>query len=78
MANTSEKRRGSMAEDRIRLLVLGGPSVGKTAMIRRLLGQGFSDKYRPTVDEMYSRECILGTLSFKVDLFDTAGEKLCL
>ncbi|XP_014235545.1 ras-like protein RAS2 isoform X1 [Trichogramma pretiosum] len=61
--------------ERIRLVVLGGASVGKTAIIRRLLGQGFSDKYRPTVDDLYSRECILGTLTLKVDLLDTAGDQ---
>ncbi|OXU25507.1 hypothetical protein TSAR_009325 [Trichomalopsis sarcophagae] len=61
--------------ERIRLVVLGGASVGKSAIIRRLLGQGFSDKYRPTVEDLYSRECILGTLTLKVDLLDTAGDQ---
>lgn len=60
--------------ERIRLVVLGGASVGKSAIIRRLLAQGFSDKYRPTVEDLYSRECILGTLTLKVDLLDTAGK----
>lgn len=63
--------------ERIRLVVLGGASVGKSAIIRRLLGQGFSDKYRPTVEDLYSRECILGTLTLKVDLLDTAGKVQC-
>ncbi|XP_014207113.1 GTP-binding protein Rhes [Copidosoma floridanum] len=61
--------------ERIRLVVLGGASVGKSAIIRRLLGQGFSDKYRPTVEDLYSRECTLGTLTLKVDLLDTAGDQ---
>ncbi|KAF7990716.1 hypothetical protein HCN44_000521 [Aphidius gifuensis] len=60
--------------ERIRLVVLGGPGVGKSAIIRRLLGQGFTDRYRPTVEDLYSRECILGTLTLKVDLLDTAGD----
>ncbi|XP_058803890.1 GTP-binding protein Di-Ras2 isoform X2 [Phymastichus coffea] len=61
--------------ERIRLVVLGGASVGKSAIIRRLLGQGFSDRYRATVEDLYSRECILGTLTIKVDLLDTAGDQ---
>lgn len=60
--------------ERIRLVVLGGAGVGKSAIIRRLLGQGFSERYRPTVEDLYSRECILGTLMLKVDLLDTAGK----
>lgn len=59
--------------ERIRLVVLGGAGVGKSAIIRRLLGQGFTERYRPTVEDLYSRECVLGTLTFKVDLLDTAG-----
>ncbi|RLU14756.1 hypothetical protein DMN91_012643 [Ooceraea biroi] len=60
--------------ERIRLVVLGGAGVGKSAIIRRLLGQGFNERYRPTVEDLYSRECILGTLTLKVDLLDTAGD----
>ncbi|KAG8034843.1 hypothetical protein G9C98_007919 [Cotesia typhae] len=59
--------------ERIRLVVLGGAGVGKSAIIRRLLGQGFTERYRPTVEDLYSRECILGTMTFKVDLLDTAA-----
>lgn len=64
--------------ERIRLVVLGGAGVGKSAIIRRLLGQGFSERYRPTVEDLYSRECVLGTLTLKVDLLDTAGKSLHL
>lgn len=60
--------------ERIRLVVLGGAGVGKSAIIRRLLGQGFSERYRPTVEDLYTRECVLGTLTLKVDLLDTAGK----
>ncbi|XP_015587505.1 GTP-binding protein Di-Ras2 [Cephus cinctus] len=60
--------------ERIRVVVLGGAGVGKSAIIRRLLGQGFTEKYKPTVDDLYCRECVLGTLILKVDLLDTAGD----
>lgn len=60
--------------ERIRLVVLGGAAVGKSAIIRRLLGQGFSERYRPTVEDLYSRECVLGNLTLKVDLLDTTGK----
>ncbi|KAI4484161.1 hypothetical protein M0804_007617 [Polistes exclamans] len=60
--------------ERIRLVVLGGAAVGKSAIIRRLLGQGFTERYRPTVEDLYSRECVLGNLTLKVDLLDTTGD----
>ncbi|XP_046433628.1 GTP-binding protein Di-Ras2 isoform X1 [Neodiprion virginianus] len=60
--------------ERIRLVILGGAGVGKSAIVRRLLGQGFTERYKATVEDLYSRECILGTLTLKVDLLDTAGD----
>ncbi|XP_063994002.1 GTP-binding protein Di-Ras2 [Diachasmimorpha longicaudata] len=60
--------------ERIRVVVLGGAGVGKSAILKRLLGQDFTERYRPTVEDLYSRECILGTLTLKVDLLDTAGD----
>lgn len=71
---TSHERRDMADMERIRLVVLGGAGVGKSAIIRRLLGQGFSERYRPTVEDLYTRECALGTLTLKVDLLDTAGK----
>lgn len=62
--------------ERIRLVILGSAGVGKSAIIRRLLNQGFTEKYKATVEDLYSKECILGNLTVKVDLFDTAGTKL--
>ncbi|XP_012274234.1 GTP-binding protein Di-Ras2 [Orussus abietinus] len=60
--------------ERIRLVVLGAAGVGKSAIVKRLLGQGFTERYRATVEDLYSRECVLGTLTLKVDLLDTAGD----
>lgn len=72
---SSHERRDMADLERIRLVVLGGAGVGKSAIIRRLLGQGFSERYRPTVEDLYTRECVLGTLTLKVDLLDTAGKQ---
>ena len=60
--------------ERIRLVFYGGANVGKSSIMRRLLGQGFNDKYKATIEDFYSRDFILGTVTLKVDLLDTAGK----
>uniref|UniRef100_T1IYA3 Small monomeric GTPase n=1 Tax=Strigamia maritima TaxID=126957 RepID=T1IYA3_STRMM len=66
-----------MADDtdqRIRLVVLGGGGVGKTAIIKRFLFKTFEEKYRSTVEDLYYREYDIGSVTIKVDILDTAGD----
>ncbi|XP_046993598.1 GTP-binding protein Di-Ras1 [Schistocerca americana] len=60
--------------DRIRLVLLGGAGVGKSAIVKRFLFNTFTDKYRSTVEDLFSREYDLGPVSLKVDILDTAGD----
>ncbi|XP_077297493.1 GTP-binding protein Di-Ras2 [Arctopsyche grandis] len=60
--------------ERIRLVVLGGAGVGKSCIVRRFLNNTYSDKYRSTVEDLYSREYDLGHMTLKVDILDTAGD----
>lgn len=52
--------------ERIRLVVLGGAGVGKSCIVRRFLTNSYSDKYRSTVEDLYSREYDLGHMILKV------------
>ncbi|XP_058053212.1 GTP-binding protein Di-Ras1 [Anopheles bellator] len=60
--------------ERIRLVILGGAGVGKSCIIKRFLFKTYSDKYRPTVEDLYNREYDLGSVTLKVDILDTSGE----
>ncbi|XP_065081388.1 GTP-binding protein Di-Ras2 isoform X1 [Ochlerotatus camptorhynchus] len=60
--------------ERIRLVILGGAGVGKSCIIKRFLFKTYSDKYRPTVEDLYNREYDLGAVTLKVDILDTSGE----
>ncbi|VDM22704.1 unnamed protein product [Wuchereria bancrofti] len=45
-----------MEETRFRIVVLGPGKVGKTSIIRRYLHGTFDEKYRETVEDLYSRD----------------------
>ena len=58
----------------VRLLVLGGPRVGKTCICRRFLYNEFERRYRPTLEEQYSRTFQLGATRLELDVLDTCGD----
>ena len=69
--------------ERIRIVILGGPQVGKSAIIKRFLLKTFVEKYRPTVEDLYCREFNLNeiqstlgipAMTIRVDILDTAGD----
>ncbi|CAL8128203.1 unnamed protein product [Orchesella dallaii] len=60
--------------ERIRLVILGGPKVGKSAIVKRFLFGSFMEKYKPTVEELYSKEYDFHRITLKVDILDTAGD----
>lgn len=60
--------------ERVRLVTLGGPNVGKSSIVKRFLFNTFTDKYKPTVEDLYSQEYDFGQLTLKVDILDTAGD----
>lgn len=60
--------------ERIRLVILGGPKVGKSAILKRFLFNTFQEKYKATVEDLYSKEYDFGRMTLKVDILDTAGD----
>ena len=58
----------------VRLLVLGGPRVGKTAICRRFLYGEFDERYCPTLEDQYSRTYHTGATRLRVDILDTCGD----
>lgn len=60
--------------ERIRLVTLGGSRVGKTAIVKRFLFNTFQEKYKGTVEDLYSKEYDMGPITLKVDILDTAGD----
>lgn len=60
--------------ERIRLVILGGPGVGKSSIVKRFLMNTYCSKYKSTIEDLYNREYDLGHMTLKVDILDTAGD----
>lgn len=52
--------------ERLRLVILGGPGVGKSCIVKRFLFKSYSDKYRATIEDLYNREYDFGNVTLKV------------
>ena len=52
----------------VRIVILGGGGVGKTAIVKRFLFHTFTEKYRPTVEDLFFKEFNYGTILLKVSV----------
>ena len=57
----------------ISLCVLGSPNVGKTSIVRRIMGYGFTEQYSPTVYESYVKHTAIEGDDVIIDLQDMSG-----
>lgn len=64
-------------EEHVRLVVLGGAGVGKSCIVRRFLDGTYCDRYRSTVEDLYTREFRIGggSNALRLDVLDTAGDQ---
>jgi GTPase SAR1 family protein len=64
------EKKSKMAEQsyHVRLVVMGGSGVGKSAIIKRFLFNNFIEKHRPTVEDLFFKEFNLGNMLLKVRL----------
>ncbi|XP_065312353.1 GTP-binding protein Di-Ras2 [Dermacentor albipictus] len=62
------------SEYRIRLVTLGSGGVGKSSIVKRFLFNTYSDRYKPTVEDLFCKEFDLESMTLKVDILDTAGD----
>uniref|UniRef100_A0A0R3S540 GTP-binding protein Di-Ras2 n=1 Tax=Elaeophora elaphi TaxID=1147741 RepID=A0A0R3S540_9BILA len=58
-------------EKRFRLVVLGPGKVGKTSIIRRYLHGTFDEKYRETVEDLYSKDFNIRGMEISLEILDT-------
>ncbi|XP_034046445.1 GTP-binding protein Rhes [Thalassophryne amazonica] len=58
-----------------RIVVLGGPKVGKTNIVQRFLGGEFEERYEPTTEDFYRKLFHIGEHAYQVDVLDAAHER---
>ncbi|XP_076866177.1 GTP-binding protein Rhes isoform X2 [Brachyhypopomus gauderio] len=58
-----------------RVVVLGAPRVGKTAILRRFLTGGFEQRYVPTTEDFYSKLYHIRGEAYQIDLLDASKER---
>ncbi|XP_016128972.1 GTP-binding protein Rhes [Sinocyclocheilus grahami] len=59
-----------------RIVVLGAPHVGKTAIIRRFLGDdGFDEQYEPTTEDFHSKLYHIRGERYQLDILDASKER---
>lgn len=58
---------------RRRIVFLGSGKVGKTSLIKRFLDNTYNDKYRPTVEDLFTREYEINGRVISVEIMDTSG-----
>uniref|UniRef100_A0A3P8VHH5 RASD family member 2a n=1 Tax=Cynoglossus semilaevis TaxID=244447 RepID=A0A3P8VHH5_CYNSE len=58
-----------------RLVVLGGPNVGKTNILHRFLDQEFEERYQPTSEDFYRKLFHIGGESYELDVLDASSER---
>ncbi len=63
---------GDAAKPR-RIVFLGSGRVGKTSLIRRFLDNTYTDKYRPTVEDLFTRDFEVNGRTLSVEIMDTSG-----
>lgn len=57
-----------MSDERLRLVVLGGSGVGKSSILKRFICKTYTDRYKATVEDLYTREYALGDQTLKVSI----------
>merc|ERR1712137_1023447 len=59
--------------DVVRIVVLGGAGVGKSAISIQFVNGMFVEKYDPTIEESYRKTMDVGSTTHQLEILDTAG-----
>lgn len=71
--SSEDLRTTGLVQSHVRLVVMGPPEVGKSAVTFRYLNDNFIVDHDPTVEDTWSHTKSIDGVSVKVDILDTAG-----
>lgn len=72
-ASTPDSEISAPEDNCYRLVVLGSPKVGKTAIVSRFLTGKFDDGYTPTIEDFHRKIYKIKGQVYQLDILDTSG-----
>eukprot|EP00057_Strongylocentrotus_purpuratus_P001498 XP_001199418.2 PREDICTED: ras-related protein R-Ras2 isoform X1 [Strongylocentrotus purpuratus] len=57
-----------------KIVVVGGGGVGKSAITIQFIQSYFVTDYDPTIEDSYTKQCVIDNTVCKLDILDTAGQ----
>merc|ERR1712135_49211 len=58
-----------------KIVVVGGGGVGKSAITIQFIQSYFVTDYDPTIEDSYTKQCVIDDVVAKLDILDTAGQE---
>ncbi|XP_070582059.1 ras-related protein R-Ras2-like [Ptychodera flava] len=58
-----------------KLVVVGGGGVGKSALTIQFIQSYFVQDYDPTIEDSYTKQCVIDDEVARLDILDTAGQE---
>merc|ERR1711983_648850 len=58
-----------------KIVVVGGGGVGKSAITIQFIQSYFVTDYDPTIEDSYTKQCVIDDSVAKLDILDTAGQE---
>ncbi|XP_032748741.1 ras-related protein R-Ras2 [Rattus rattus] len=63
------------AGEKYRLVVVGSGAVGKSALTIQFIQSYFVTDYDPTIEDSYTKQCVIDDRAARLDILDTAGQE---
>ncbi|CAG7724350.1 unnamed protein product [Allacma fusca] len=61
--------------NQLKIVVVGGGGVGKSAITIQFIQSYFVQDYDPTIEDSYTKQCVIDDIPAKLDILDTAGQE---
>merc|ERR1712088_702037 len=64
-----------MNQNKYKISVVGGGGVGESAITIQFIQSYFVTDYDPTIEDSYTKQCVIDDTVAKLDILDTAGQE---
>lgn len=75
MSRTNQASGGGGHTQTYKVVVVGGGGVGKSAVTIQFIQSYFVTDYDPTIEDSYTKQCVIDDVPAKLDILDTAGQE---